>query len=315
MTDKKYTNIIVTGSVAYDEILDFPKEFKDFFQPDKLHNINVSFVVDRLEKQLGGTATNIAYNLSLVADLPIKVLAGLGRDNHDFTEFFKKHNIVTDGVLIDDTLYTATGKVITDIKDNQIWGFYYGACAKAKDIDFAKHIDDTSFMIISANHKDAFIAAQKYAINDHISYMYDIGMAITWIEKEYLIEGINNCSYLIGNDYEISQIEKMTGIKMSDLIEKDKIVITTLGEKGVEYKSKKETFIVLAYPIKEIVDPTGAGDAFRGGFVSGLVKGMPTVECLKLGNVLASFAVEKYGTANHNPTKEEIDERVEKIKS
>ncbi|HLL60318.1 MAG TPA: hypothetical protein VK338_01250, partial [Candidatus Nitrosocosmicus sp.] len=135
MKERKYSNIIVTGSVAYDEILDFPKEFKDFFQPDKLHNINVSFVVDRLEKQLGGTATNIAYNLSILASLPIKLLAGLGKDNRDFITFFKENNIATEGILIDENLYTATGKVITDIKDNQIWGFYYGACAKGKDIE------------------------------------------------------------------------------------------------------------------------------------------------------------------------------------
>jgi adenosine kinase len=125
-----YTSIIVTGSIAYDDIMNFPGLFKDHFHPEKLHQINISFVVDTLAKHIGGTATNIAYNLTRVTDRRVIIAGGIGKDHKEITDFYKASGIDCEGLYIDRELYTATGKVITDMSDNQIWGYYYGACEK-----------------------------------------------------------------------------------------------------------------------------------------------------------------------------------------
>ncbi|MDO8497637.1 MAG: PfkB family carbohydrate kinase [bacterium] len=309
----QYNSIIVTGSVAYDEIMDFPSQFVEYLQPDKLHQINVSFVVDRLEKQLGGTATNISYNLSLVTNKKIILLTSIGKDGKEFLRFFKSRKINTEGVLIDKKLYTATGKVITDIKDNQIWGFYYGASVKAKYIDVTKFNTHTSVMIISANHSEAFLHFQKEAISLHIPYLYDPGMGITWIKEKDLIEGILHSRWLVGNDYEISNICKKIKMTVADLVKKNIIVITTLGEKGVLYQEKNNKIEVPGYKVSKTVDPTGAGDAWRAGFLGSLADGRSIKESLAYANALASFAVEKYGTVNHRPTRKQIEQRVKKV--
>jgi len=366
-----YNNIIITGSIAYDEIMDFPKEFKDYFHPEKLHQINVSFVVDKLEKQLGGTGTNIAYNISLVLDsrlrgndkekmssrpsetsgeilkkdssttlgmtkekVEIKLLGSIGKDGKSFLDFFKKNKIDTEGIIVDKKLYTAAGKVITDIKDNQIWGFYYGASKSAKKINLKKYCDKSSLLIISATHSEAFLHFQKEAIKYKVDYIYDPGMALTWITDKDLKEGVMNCRYLIGNDYEIAMILKRLNVSINQFSDTGICVITTLGEKGVNYnggvipvktgiygkfsldsrlRGNDNSLLVPGYKVKKMVDPTGAGDAWRGGFIAGLVLGMKTLDCLKLGNVMASFAIEKYGTVNHKPNSKEVEKRMENL--
>ena len=310
---KTYNNIIVTGSVAFDEIMDFPGQFVDHFHPEKLHQINISFVVDRLEKQLGGIATNIAYNASLFARGKVKILSGVGKDGDQFLTFYKEHGIDASGMIVDNTLYTSTGKVITDKKDNQIWGFYYGALSKTKDIEWSKHISSNDFIIISPTHVDAFLSVQKYAIEHHIDYMYDPGMALTWITEQDLAAGIDNCTYLIGNDYEIAQIQKRLGITAIDLLNKGISIITTLGAQGAQYVQGSKTVTVSSYKDTKVVDPTGAGDAWRGAFVTGLLDGSDIETTMKKANAMASFAVEQYGTVNHKPTKEQIEERMKKL--
>lgn len=310
-----FTDAIITGSVAFDEIMDFPYEFKDFIDPDKLHQINVSFAVDRLEKQIGGTGTNIVYNLRfLLSNLSsIKLFAAIGKDGEVFLEWMKREGMNTKHILMDRGLYTATGKVITDKKDNQIWGFYYGACAKGKYIDLLPHLKKTTLLVIAANHPDAFLRYQKDAVRKKISYLYDPGMALTWIKDADLRKGLLHCAWLVGNDYEIGQIIKRLKMTTDELVAQNIVVITTLGDKGVTYRDRESFCRVPAYKIKRVIDPTGAGDAWRGGFIAGIMEGESVPESLKLANATASFAVESYGTVNHNPTKKEILKRAQSL--
>ncbi len=326
---KPYGSVIVTGSIAYDEIMNFPGMFKDHFHPEKLHQINVSFAVSHLERQLGGTGTNISYALSaankfLGADTPIMLVAGIGKDGKEFLRFFKKNRIDCRNVSVEQTSYTATGTVITDNHDNQIWGFYYGASQAGKKIDLATFSKTKILLIISANHPDAFLGAQKQAIKNKISYLYDPGMSLTWINDTDLKTGVLHAKYLIGNDYEIAMILKRLKLSIKDLLHKGIAVITTLGEQGVKYQEKSQitnikyqinTKYIKAFKVKKVVDPTGAGDAWRGGFVSGLVAGWKLLDCLKLGNVIASFAIESYGTVNYKPKDEEIEKRIQQLRN
>lgn len=313
-----YSSAIVTGTMAYDEIMDFPGKFVDYFHPEKLHQINISFVVSRLEKELGGTATNIAYNLSLATQFLQKRIAiipfsSVGRDGQKLIEFFKKNNINTKGILENKRLYTATGKAITDKKNNQIWGYYYGASKYAAKINIKEFSDSKSLWIISANHPEAFLHFQRQIIINNNTYIYDPGMSLTWIKDSDLKQGALHAKYLVGNDYEIAMILKRLKKTVNQLTDNGLHVITTLGEKGVKYESKSEKLEVRSYKVKKMIDPTGAGDAWRGGFVAGLTAGLSIRNCLKLGNVMASFAVESYGTVNHKPKKKEIEKRLKSL--
>jgi len=327
-----YKNVYVTGSIAYDTIMNFPHEFQNYFHSEKLHQINVSFVVNKLEKQLGGTACNIAYNMALILnqkskiqmtnkiestkskEVILKLLGSLGKDGNDFLKFFKKNKIDVSGVVVDKKLYTAAGSVITDTKNNQIWGFYYGASERIPYIDFKKINKETDLLVISANHKNSFLYFQSEAIKNKVPYFYDPGMTLTWITDKDLKAGVMGCRYLVGNDYEIAMITKRINPTSLKLRGARKFgIITTLGEKGVRFQEGSKTILIPGYKVKKMVDPTGAGDAWRGGFIAGLLMNYSTKDCLKLGNVMASFAIEKYGTVNHHPSKKEIEIRMKKI--
>jgi adenosine kinase len=311
---KKYSSIIVTGSMGYDVIMNFPSHFKEHILPDKIHQLNVSFVVNNMERQLGGTGTNIAYSLSLFKGNTIKLLASVGKDGDLLTDYLNMKGVDISGVLVDKNVFSANGTVITDLDDNQIWGFYYGACEAAKDIKVTDFADKNAAMVISANHPDAFMNFQKQAIKMKLDYMYDPGMTLTWNNGKDLREGVKNCTWLVGNDYEISRISKLIEMSVEDLVKKGIKVITTLGGEGVRYQDEESDFYVPAFQNKKVIDPTGAGDAWRAGFMTGVVRKESVEECLRLGNAVASYAVEMFGTANHTPTEEHIQERADSLK-
>ena len=258
----------------------------------------------------------------------------MGKDGKDFLNFFKKNKIDASGVIMDKELYTSAGSVITDTKNNQIWGFYYGASEKIPYIDFKKINKDTDLLVISANHQNSFLYFQREAIKNKIPYLYDPGMTLTWIKDKDLETGVMNCRYLVGNDYEIAMILKRLKKTVREIAKHGVNVIITLGEKGVSYSSavipvktgiqgnfsldsrlrgNDNLLLVPGVKVSKMLDPTGAGDAWRGGFVAGLLMDYSTRDCLKLGNVMASFAIEKYGTVNHRPTKREIEKRLKDL--
>lgn len=313
--EKNYSKILVTGSIGYDIIMDYPDKFINQIQPDKLHQLNLSFVVNNLEKQIGGIATNISYNFSLLSKTKPLILGAVGRDWKELFIFFKKNKIETKGILVDNKLFSATGSVITDIVDNQIWTYCYGASKNGKSMKLDKYIEKNLIVIISANHPDTMLNFQAQAIKLKLDYFYDPGLALGVIPKSDLWQGIKCCRWLVGNDYEIALIEKIFNLSVKQLVKLGIRVITTLGEKGVRYQDKKIRIGIEGYKVKKVVDPTGAGDAWRGGFLAGLIDGRNVVDSLKLGNALASFAVEKYGTINHHPSKKEIEKRANDLKA
>ena len=310
-----YDEFIICGSVAFDEIMDFPSYFVKYLNPDMLHQINVSFVVDRLEKQLGGTATNIAYGTRLLTSKKISVLSAIGKDGHEFKSFFKKNKIMTNLLSVDNRMYTATGKVITDKNDNQIWGYYHGALEQAANIDLTKHLKAGTLVILSATAKSAFISHLDQLTTKDIDFIFDPGMTLTWINRKTLIKGINACKYLIGNDYEIESIKKTTQVNIKDLLTKGVCIITTLGYRGVRYQSEEFNIEVPGFIVTDPVDPTGAGDAFRGGFIASLLEKKDVKEALIWGNALASFTIEKYGTVTYRPSHLQLSQRTTKIRN
>lgn len=310
---KSYSNLIVTGSLAFDEIMDFRGKFQDHFHPERLHQINVSFVVEKLKRQIGGIAANIAYSSSLSADIDIDVISAVGKDGGQIIEFLQSQGVGVSGIIRNENDFTAVGKVMTDLSDNQIWAFYFGALASSGDLNLS-HVNQKSLVVLSPTHEHSFLQVQKYVIKNNIPYVYDPGMALTWITDTDLKEGASHCTYLIGNDYEIAQIEKRFRGPVRAMLPEKSVIITTLGGEGAKYESSDKTISAGVYPNTKIVDPTGAGDAFRGGFFGAVVKGDSVENALKRASAVASFAVETYGTVSHEPSKEQIFDRAREIK-
>lgn len=311
---KKIKTVLVLGSIAYDEIMDFPDNFSNHLHPEKLHSLSVSFVVNKLEKQLGGTATSMAYNFAHVGKAGVAVLGAVGRDGDAFVTFFKKHKIATKYIVKDKKLYTSTGKVITDMQNNQIWGFYYGASENIPVIDFTVLDRAKTLLILSATHSKPFLHMQRAAIKAKMPYLYDPGMVLTWIDDKNLRDGVLNASVLVVNDYEMGVVTKRLEVTVEDLIKKGIICVTTLGAAGALYQDKNQQIHVSGYKSAKELDPTGAGDTFRAGFTSGLIEGKDVMDALKFGNALASFTIESYGTTNHKPSRKQVEERIKTLK-
>lgn len=316
MPFSKYNKVVVTGSIGRDTIMDFRGSFVDYIQPDKIHKLNVSFVANKMDKQIGGTGTNIVYNYAMLDKESCTLVGAVGKDGGDILTFLKSNRIDVSKVYVDNDLFTATGTVVTDLNNNQIWSFYYGACEKAEEINLDKIVDKDTLLVIAPNHKTVITKLQREAVAKGIDYVYDPGMAASDLPVEILREGIENCKVLIGNDYEISNILKLIGKNKEDFLNAGKIIITTLSEKGVMYEEGENQILAPGYKVDRVEDPTGAGDAWRGGFLACTVGKKKSVEeSMFYGNVMASFAVEKFGTVNHKPTAEEIDKRVDFLKN
>lgn len=299
---------IITGSLGYDYIMNFSGRFADRIMPDKLHQISLSFLADKLTKNLGGTAGNLAYTLKLLGVEPNIVASG-GNDFTEYRQFLDTHHIGTAGIHIAKDEPTSSYHVVTDKDDNQIGAFYLGASKYNKDLSLKK-FEKPRFVVIGPNDPDA---VKKYVIECRelgYRYLYDPAFQIDNYTPEELRFAIEGAELLIGNDYEIALIEKKLEISHEELILMGpKAIITTLGGKGSIIETRFDAIAVKCAKPKNISDPTGAGDAYRGGFLAGYVRGFDWETCGKIGAVAAVYTVEKYGTVTHHYTKEEFIKR------
>lgn len=298
--------IIVTGTIAYDYIMDFPDSFGNHILPDQIHKINVSFIVNKFARRRGGTAGNLSYSLGLLKT-PHILFSVAGKDFQDYRKAFGKLKISLKNVVIDRTDYTSTGFAMTDKNNNQIWGYFFGASEKIKDLKIKKVAKKSDLVLLGPCGINGTISFIKQCVDLSIPYVLDLGFIINQIKDKDLEFGIKNASFIIGNDYEITFIKRK--VKNWNKIIKDKIVITTLGGDGALIESPKKTYkIPIAKPLK-VVDPTGAGDAWRGGFLAGLHRKFDLQVCGQMGAVSAVYAVEKYGSQEHKYTKKDFENR------
>jgi adenosine kinase len=301
-------NIYISGSMAYDRIMDFPGRFSDHILPDKIHILNVCFTVNGMVEKFGGTAGNIAYSLSLLGEKPV-ILAAIGKDYDRYFEWLKKNNISIEGIKIISEEFTAGAYITTDKADNQITGFNPGAMKypseyKIKDANPEKSIG----LIAPGNLQDMREYARTFK-SKGINYICDPGQSLTQWHGSGLREWIDGSMILITNDYELELIMKMTGIDKKGLLGLTKTIITTLGEKGSLISTSDNEIEIPAVKISGIVDPTGAGDAYRAGLLKGLIMGKGIEAAAKMGAVAAAYAVEKYGTQEHFYTYNEFVKR------
>jgi adenosine kinase len=301
--------IIVSGSLAYDRIMNFSERFSDHILPDKIHSLNVCFQVNGVTENYGGTAGNIAYALTLMGESPI-ISATIGSDHHKYFEWFEKNGIGKSGVKVIPEELTAGAYITTDMANNQITGFNPGAMKFSSDLDVEALDPEKTLLLVSPGNLADMINYPRLCKKSGIDYVFDPGQALPMLQAEDLIEVITGCTLLIVNDYEYNLIQDKTGLANGELLALADTTIVTLGGAGSRIHGLSGTVAIPAFKARQVVDPTGAGDAYRGGLLSGLVNGYDMPASALRGSACASFAVECNGTQVYSFTAQELAERM-----
>ena len=297
------SKVIVSGSLAYDRIMDFNGLFADHFVPDKLHSINLSFLVEKMSVEFGGTAGNIAYNLALLGEQP-EIIATAGADFGSYRSHLLLSGVDPTTIRFLEGELTSSAIVLTDKADNQIAAFHPGA--GRHDYDTPVETAGRALAIIAPGHIADMTAFPDYYRRKGLKYLYDPGQAIPALSSDNLKDGLSGASVLFASDYEFGLIAQKTGWTEGAVLEHVPTIAITFGQQGSRIVTREGEVRVNAAPVKDASDPTGAGDAYRAGFIKGLIAGFPLQSCAQLGSVIAAYAVEIYGTQTHRFTKEDV---------
>ncbi len=301
--------IFISGSLAYDRIMNFPESFSDHILPDKIHSLNVCFQVDGVTENYGGTAGNIAYALKLMGEKST-ITATIGSDHHKYFEWLDKHSISKEEIKVIPDELTAGAYITTDKSNNQITGFNPGAMKYSSNFDINELNPEETLLLVSPGNLEDMINYPKLCKQKGIGYIFDPGQALPVLQAQDLIDVITGSKLLIVNDYEFNLILDKTGLTKEQLLTLPEATIITLGEAGSELYSQNGKLNIPSFKAAQVVDPTGAGDAYRGGLLSGLINGSGLKESAIQGSVCASFAVECKGTQVYSFTLEEFNNRM-----
>ncbi len=301
--------IIITGSIAYDYLMSFPGYFKDQILPDKLDTISLSFLVDAMVKQRGGVAPNIAYTMALLGEKP-RLMATVGEDFEDYRHWLEERGIDTRNVKTVDGKFTASFFVNTDLSNNQIASFYTGAMADAGSLSLTDFKSgEADYVVISPNDPAAMKKYVQECRELAIPYLYDPSQQVARNDHADLCDGVEGAQALFANEYEFELLQKHTCLSSTQMIERIPLVVVTLGEKGAVIYANGKKYEIGVVPAVKILDPTGVGDAFRGGFLRGYRLGSDLQTCGQMGALAATYCLEQKGTQNHFYTTKEFVQR------
>jgi adenosine kinase len=302
-------SIVVTGSIAFDYLMSFPGKFTEHFLPEHMSRVSLSFLVDTMDKRRGGCAPNIAYTLALLGERP-RLMATAGQDFEEYRRWLEAAGVDTSLVKEVPDKFTASFFCSTDVESNQIASFYTGAMANAGELSF-RTVNGCQFAIISPNDPGAMLQYADECRTLGIPYVWDPGQQCARMGGDELRDGLVGSTAVICNDYEFELIRQKTGLDESTVMQKTAALIVTRGEHGSTVRQQDREVDVPALPPHRMVDPTGVGDAFRGGFLKGFAAGSDLVTCAKLGSVAATYALEHLGGQSHAYTWEEFRARYE----
>jgi adenosine kinase len=287
---------LICGSLAYDTIMVFPDQFKNHILPDKVHILNVSFLVPRMRREFGGCAGNIAYNLKLLGGDPIP-MATVGQDFGPYREYFSELDIRLDQVKVIDELFTPQAFITTDLDNNQITAFHPGAMMRSYE-NHVRDVPGVSFGIVSPDGRDGMLQnAQEFA-DTGIPFIFDPGQAMPLFNGEELRNFIELAGYVTVNDYESNLLQERTGWDEKTIAGKVKAYIITRGPQGALIHADGKSWDIPPAHERRITDPTGCGDAFRAGLIFGIEKGYDWLTIGRIGNLMGALKVEFPGTQN-----------------
>jgi adenosine kinase len=301
--------LIVTGSIAYDYLMSFPGKFTEHFLTEHMQRLSLSFLVDTMDKRRGGCAPNIAYTLALLGERPY-LMGTAGQDFGEYRQWLDAAGVDTSLVRQVPDKFTASFFCSTDTENNQIASFYTGAMAHAAELSF-RTLDAPELVIISPNDPAAMIQYAEECRTLKISCIFDPGQQCARMSGPELRDGIVGARVVICNDYEFELIRQKTSMAERDILEVSECLIITRGENGCSIYQKGSRTDVKAVAPSRIVDPTGVGDAFRGGLMKGLATGATYQASAQLGSVAATYALEHLGGQSHAYTPGEFKARYE----
>lgn len=305
--------IVVTGSVAFDYLMSFPGHFRDHFISEKLETISLSFLVESMTRLRGGVAPNIAYTLALLGQRPI-LWATVGEDFSEYRKILETIGVDTSEVEIIQGEYTASFFANTDLDNNQIASFYPGAMAYASRFSLARLQEKPNLVVISPNDPDAMKLFVKECKEFKFPYLYDPSQQIVRLSKKDLLDGIEGCLALFVNDYESALVKNITGFSPDEIVKKGDtpdgaFVVVTRGQYGADIYTQDQVIHTPIVIPHQIVDPTGVGDAFRGGFLTGYLNKLSFQTCGQMGALAATYCLEQKGPQGYCFTIAEFKKR------
>ncbi len=301
-------DILLTGSVAYDYLMTFPGQFKEQILPERLASISLSFLVDSMSKQRGGIAPNIAYTMALLGQNP-RVMATVGEDFGDYRAWLDSKGVDTNLMKFVPGVFTASFFATTDHDSAQIASFYPGAMAYSATQSLNDLPTKPDLVIVSPSAPDAMMKFPAECRELGIKYLYDPSQQVLRLEGTELARDMEGAHFLFCNDYEFGLISKKTGWSLDQILEHVKVLVITRGKDGADLYSDGNSVHIPTVPENEIVDPTGVGDAFRGGFLTGYSHGFDWKLCGEIGSLSAVYCLEQRGTQNHSYTAEDFVKR------
>jgi len=297
--------IVVSGSIAFDYLMSFPGRFKEHILPDQIDHLSVSFLVDTMDKRRGGVAPNIAYTLALLGERPL-VMGAAGQDFGEYRAWLEEQGVDCSAVVEIPDLFTASFFVNTDLDNNQIATFYTGAMARAHQLSIEEQVGHADLVVVSPEDPRTMIKRPQECKSLGIPYVYDPSQQIIRLSAEELAAGIENCFLLIVNEYEFDMIQNKTGWSEAEILEKAGGLIITQGEAGSHLRIGEDEHHIPIVPPERIADPTGVGDAFRGGLLRGYSLGLPWEVAGRMGSLAAAYVLEQLGTQSHRYTPAEF---------
>jgi adenosine kinase len=300
---------VVTGSIAYDYLMSFPGKFTEQLLPEHFSRVSLSFLVDSMDKRRGGCAPNIAYTLALLGEKPV-LMGTAGQDFGDYRRWLDAAGIDTSLVREIPGKFTASFFCNTDTENNQIASFYTGAMEHAGELSF-RTAGQVDLAIISPNDPDAMRQYAEECRVLGIRYIFDPGQQCARMSGEELAAGLTGSFMVVCNDYEFELLRQKTGFDEQAVLGRTTMLVITRGENGCSVLTREARVDVPAAPVNRIEDPTGVGDAFRGGFMKGLAHDADPRVCAQLGSVAAAYALEHLGGSSHAYTWAEFKARYE----
>ncbi len=298
-------DILLTGSVAYDYLMTFPGLFREQILPERLASISLSFLVESMSKQRGGIAPNIAYTMALLGERP-RVMATVGEDFSDYRTWLEGQGVDTSLMEIIPGEFTASFFATTDQASAQIASFYPGAMAYSARQSIKGLDKRPDLVVVSPSAPDAMMKFPAECRELDIPYLYDPSQQVLRLEGSELARDMEGAQFLFCNDYEFGLISKKTNWSLDQILEHVKILIITRGKDGADLYAGGDAVHIPTVPEREIIDPTGVGDAFRGGFLAGYSRGFDWKLCGEIGSLAAVYCLEQKGTQKHSYTRQEF---------
>jgi adenosine kinase len=298
---------LICGSVAYDNIMVFEDSFKNHILPDKIHILNVAFLVPKLRREFGGCATNIAYNLKLLGEDPLP-MATVGQDYEPYRKRLKQLGIKQKHILKLDDTFTAQAFITTDLASNQIIAFHPGAMnySEKNKVTDAKN---AKIGMVSPDGRTGMIKHAAQFKKAKIPFIFDPGQGLPMFNGEDLRKFIEQATWVTVNDYEWELLKDRTGWTEKDITSRVDALIVTLGGKGSEIHTKNKTYTIPAAKPKSVQDPTGCGDAYRAGLLYGLLHKLDWETTGRIASLMGSIKIEHQGPQNHSFTIEQFKKR------